>query len=189
MGTDAPAPSEGGGPGQPVGAPTTPRHLVVMGVSAAGKTTVAREINKVLQWDFAEGDDFHPQSNVDKMASGVPLDDEDRWPWLEALAEWIREHDAAGRSTMMTCSALKRSYRDVLRRGSGGTFFVHLTGDRELLQRRMARRGGHFMPAELLDSQLATLQDLEPDEPGRAFDVSGTPEQIAADVLRALDLA
>ncbi|WP_256842025.1 gluconokinase [Ornithinimicrobium cryptoxanthini] len=172
----------------PAAGEPAPLHLVVMGVSAAGKTTVAREINTVLHWEFAEGDDFHPQANVDKMASGEPLVDKDRWPWLEALAEWIREQDAAGRSTIMTCSALKRSYRDVLRGAGATTYFVHLTGDRELLQQRMSARDDHFMPLELLDSQLATLEGLVPDEHGGTFDVAGTPEEIAADVLRELDL-
>ncbi|WP_109471578.1 gluconokinase [Ornithinimicrobium cavernae] len=167
----------------------TPWHLVVMGVSASGKTTVAREMNRTLRWEFAEGDDFHPQANVDKMASGVALTDEDRRPWLRALADWTAEHDAAGRSTIMSCSALRRSYRDVLREGGVGTFFVHLTGDKELLLRRMSHRGGHFMPVELLDSQLATLEPLEPDEPGAAFDVTPPPRLIASSVLRELGLA
>ncbi len=159
-----------------------------MGVSAAGKTTVAREINAVLGWEFAEGDDFHPQANVDKMASGVPLTDEDRWPWLRALAAWTAQHAAAGRSTIVSCSALRRAYRDVLREGGAGTYFVHLTGDRELLVRRMSGRTDHFMPVELLDSQLETLEPLQPDEPGATFDVAPTPQRIAAAVLRELDL-
>lgn len=172
----------------PAQALRSPLHLVVMGVSAAGKTTVAREINEVLHWEFAEGDDFHPQANVDKMASGESLDDEDRWPWLAALADWIGQQDAAGRSTIMACSALKRSYRDVLRGAGATTYFVHLTGDRELLQERMSARDDHFMPLELLDSQLATIEGLVPDEHGGTFDVAGTPSEIASDVLSELDL-
>lgn len=166
----------------------TPHHLVVMGVSAAGKTTVAREINKTVRWEFAEGDDFHPQANVDKMASGQPLTDEDRWPWLRALAEWTAAHDAAGRSTIISCSALRRAYRDVLREGGAGTYFVHLVGDKELLLERMSGRGGHFMPTELLDSQLETLEPLAQDEAGGTFDVAPTPPRIAASVLAELDL-
>ena len=168
--------------------PQTTWHLVVMGVSAAGKTTVAREINRTLRWEFAEGDDFHPQANVDKMASGVPLTDEDRWPWLRALAEWTAAHAAAGRSTIISCSALRRAYRDILREGGEGTFFVHLTGAKSLLVERMSGRDDHFMPVELLDSQLATLEPLEPDEPGATFDVAPTPKRIARAVLRELDL-
>lgn len=196
MVTPAPGPSEqpgGSPPGERSGAldsspSTSPRHLVVMGVSAVGKTTVGRAINEVLHWEFAEGDDFHPQSNVAKMASGVPLQDEDRWPWLAALAAWAREHDEAGQATIMTCSALKRSYREVLRAGSPETYFVHLVGAKELLLQRMSDRNDHFMPMELLDSQLATLEELGADETGQTFDVAGTPEQTAAHVLRALDL-
>lgn len=168
--------------------PSPPRHLVVMGVSAAGKTTVARAINKTLGWEFAEGDDFHPQANVDKMASGVPLTDEDRWPWLRALAEWTADHAAAGRSSIISCSALRRAYRDILREGGQGTYFVHLTGDKKLLLQRMAGRDNHFMPLELLDSQLATLEPLEADEPGASFDVAPTPKRIAGAVLRELNL-
>lgn len=166
----------------------TPWHLVVMGVSAAGKTTVARRINRILGWEFAEGDDFHPQPNVEKMASGVPLTDEDRWPWLQALAEWTAAHAASGQSTIISCSALRRAYRDVLRNGGAGTYFVHLTGDRDLLLQRMSGRTDHFMPVELLDSQLATLEPLEPDEPGATFDVARNPRRIAAAVLQELDL-
>lgn len=174
-------------PAQPT-EPQPTRHLVVMGVSAAGKTTVAREINRTLRWEFAEGDDFHPQANVDKMTSGVPLTDEDRWPWLRALVEWTAAHAAAGRSTIISCSALRRSYRDVLREGSSGTYFVHLTGARGLLLERMSGREDHFMPVELLDSQLETLEPLEPDEPGATFDVAPTPRRIADAVLRELNL-
>ena len=172
---------------EPAG-PQTPRHLVVMGVSAAGKTTVAREINRVLRWVFAEGDDFHPRANVEKMASGVPLTDEDRWPWLRALAAWTAEHAAAGRSTIISCSALRRAYRDVLREGGAGSIIVDLNGTKELLLQRMSGRIRHFMPVELLDSQLETLEPLQPDEPGATFDVAPNPRRIAATVLRELDL-
>lgn len=165
------------------------RHLVVMGVSGSGKSTVAVRLQERLGWPFAEGDDFHPPANVAKMSAGTPLHDEDRWPWLRALAGWIAEHDARGQSTVMTCSALRRVYRDVLRRGSRGVYFVHLVGEQTLLQERMGGREGHYMPLALLQSQLSTLEPLAPDEPGLVCDVSRAPEEIAAEVLAHLGLA
>ncbi len=166
----------------------TPRHLVVMGVSGSGKTTVALQLSRMLGWDFAEGDDFHPQRNVAKMASGVALTDEDRRPWLRALADWTAAHEAAGEPTVMSCSALRRAYREVLLEGGPGTFFVHLTGDKELLLSRMSHREGHFMPVELLTSQLATLEPLQEDEPGATFDITPPPQVIASTVLQELGL-
>lgn len=160
-------------------------HVVLMGVAGSGKSTVARALRDRLGWDFAEGDDFHPQANVDKMAAGHALSDEDRLPWLESLAAWTREQDAAGRSTLLSCSALRRSYRDVLRRTGGRTFFVHLHGDKGLLLERMGERE-HFMPPSLLESQLDTLEPLGEDEDGILVDVEQTPEEIAGRVVAAL---
>lgn len=162
-------------------------HLVIMGVSGSGKSTVALAIRERLGWAFAEGDDFHPQANVDKMAAGFPLNDADRRPWLEALAAWTREHDDAGRPTIVSCSALKRSYRDILRTGGEHTFFVHLVGDKGLLLQRMSSRE-HFMPPTLLESQLDTLEPLAPDEAGKVVDVANPPDRIARLVLAQLDL-
>ena len=158
-------------------------HLVFMGVSGTGKSAVGRPVGERLGLEFAEGDDFHPQANIDKMRGGTPLTDEDRWPWLESLAAWTRAHDRAGRSTGLTCSALRRSYRDVLRGDLPETVFVHLVGDKELILERMRSRD-HFMPPELLDSQLATLELLEPEEHGLVVDIGDPLEQIVADVAR-----
>jgi len=157
-------------------------HLVFMGVAGSGKSAVGRPVADRLGLEFAEGDDFHPQANVDKMSSGRPLTDDDRWPWLRALAEWTREHDAAGRSTAITCSALKRSYRDVLRRGGAGTCFVHLTGDKGVILQRMQARE-HFMPPTLLESQLDTLQPLQDDERGFCVDIADPLDVVVDTVL------
>lgn len=162
-------------------------HVVFMGVSGSGKTTAARAVQDLLGWDFAEGDDFHPAANVAKMEAGFSLSDEDRIPWLEALATWTREHDEAGRPTLMSCSALRRSYRDILRTG-GETRFVHLVGDQGLLLQRMSVRE-HFMPSSLLDSQLDTLEPLRPDEPGMTVDVEQALAIIAEQVVADLGLS
>jgi len=172
--------------------PTDPHRtttLVVMGVSGVGKTSVAAELVTSTGWEFAEGDDFHPEGNRAKMAAGHPLDDEDRWPWLRSVAEWIGEQEAAGRSTVVTCSALKRSYRDLLRDGHPSVWFVHLLAAPELIARRVDARTGHYMPPSLLDSQLTTLEDLGPGEPGAGIDTGGDPVAVAARVLRHLDPA
>lgn len=168
-------------------APGVPVHVVVMGVSGTGKSTIGEAVAQALGWPFAEGDDYHPQANVDKMASGMPLTDEDRWPWLRLLADWVREKDAAGRSTVMTCSSLRRSYRDLLREGAPGLYFVHLVGTSSLLLERMENREDHFMPPELLESQLDTLEPLEEDERGVLIDVANPPERIGRMVMAQLD--
>lgn len=160
-----------------------PLHLVLMGVSGTGKSTIAAALRELLDWPFCEGDDLHPQANIDKMSRGEPLDDDDRAPWLEALVEWTLEHERAGQDTIMTCSALKRAYRDVLRRGGEGTYFVHLVGDDELLAERMSQRDRHFMPTSLLESQFDTLEHLGADERGMIADVVEDPESIARMIL------
>ncbi len=160
--------------------------VVVMGVSGSGKSTVAAGLVDRLGWAFAEGDEFHPQANVDKMRSGRPLDDDDRWPWLRRLAAWIGEHEEAGRSAVVTCSALRRSYRDLLREGHPSVWFAHVTADPELIRRRMERRAGHYMPAALLHSQVTTLEPLQPDEPGVRISGAGPPEVVVDEVLAAL---
>ncbi|MET8245311.1 gluconokinase [Streptomyces sp. NPDC005202] len=163
----------------------TPHVVVVMGVAGTGKTTIGPMLAARLGFPYAEGDDFHPQSNIAKMSAGKPLDDEDRWPWLDAIGAWA--HGREGLGGVVSSSALKRSYRDRLRAAAPGVVFVHLTGDRQLIQDRMAHRQGHFMPTALLDSQFATLQPLEADERGVAVDVSGSPEDITARAMAALD--
>ncbi|WP_454730054.1 gluconokinase [Cellulosimicrobium protaetiae] len=161
-----------------------PQHLVVMGVAGSGKTTVATLLARHLGTEYAEADQFHPEANIAKMSAGTPLTDEDRWPWLEAIRDWLSAEADAGRSGVVTCSALKRSYRDLLRTARGSVCFVHLDGSPDLLAERMAHRSGHFMPTSLLPSQLATLEPLSDDEPGFTVEVTSTPEEIVDLVLR-----
>ncbi|MFJ3921978.1 gluconokinase [Streptomyces sp. NPDC090022] len=156
-----------------------------MGVSGTGKTTVGRLLAAALGLPYAEGDAFHPAANVAKMASGVPLDDADRWPWLDAVGAWARVAAAEG-GGVVAASSLKRAYRDRLRAAAPGVVFVHLAGDRALIAGRMAARTGHFMPATLLDSQFATLEPLQDDERGVTVDVRGTPQDIARRARAAL---
>ena len=163
--------------------PPTASHIVVMGVSGTGKTTVAHIIRDLTGRSFAEADDFHPESNVAKMAAGTPLTDEDRDPWLRSLAAWLSAEHRAGRQTVITCSALKRSYRDILRGAEGRVVFAHLSGPADIIEARMRSREGHFMPASLLPSQLEALEPLQADEAGRTFTITGDPELIAAAVL------
>ena len=160
--------------------------LVIMGVSGGGKSTVAGLLAGRLGWDLAEGDDMHPAANIAKMAAGHPLTDDDRWPWLARVADWIREHTAAHRPGVVTCSALKRSYRDVLR--GDAVVFVYLAGSRELIARRLATRHEHFMPSTLLDSQFGALEPPGPDEHAITIDVSGSPDHTASLIVDALQL-
>ena len=153
--------------------------LVVMGVSGAGKSTIARRLAAELGWDFAEGDDLHPAANVIKMAAGEPLTDADRAPWLERVAGWIDAEIAAGRHGVITCSALKRAYRDRLRRPQ--VVFVYLQVPRAELERRLAGRTGHYMPASLLDSQLDALEPPGEDEAAFTVDAAtGRARAVAA---------
>ena len=165
-----------------------PRHIVVMGVSGSGKSTVARALAERLGWAFAEADEFHPPENVAKMQGGTPLTDEDRWPWLRALRDWMTAQAQAGHSTVVTCSALRRSYRDVLREAAGEVRFVHLTGTRDLLAERMGHRQGHFMPVSLLDSQRATLEVPGPDEHALTLNIGAAPDELVREVLAGLQL-
>jgi len=158
-----------------------------MGVSGSGKSVVAAELARSLGWTFAEGDAFHSAANRAKMAAGQPLTDEDRVPWLRRLAAWMGERDEAGESTVMSCSSLKRSYRDLLRQGAPDPHFVHLVGSKDLLLQRMRDRE-HFMPPALLESQLETLQPLGADERGVTVDVSGTKAETLRAVRRRLAL-
>ena len=153
-----------------------PPLIVVMGVSGSGKSTVGAALAQRLGVPFADADDFHPAANIAKMHAGHPLDDDDRYPWLEAIGEWLAEHDAEGGS--MSCSALKRIYRDQLRRHAPRVSFVHLDGTHQVIARRQASRPGHFMPASLLASQFATLEPLDPDEHGVVLDVDQSVDAI-----------
>jgi gluconokinase len=160
--------------------------LVVMGVSGSGKTTVAVAVAEQLGWLFAEGDDFHPAANVAKMAAGHPLTDEDRRPWLAVLAEWIGAREAAGTDAVLTCSALRRVYRDTLAAGHPSVRFVHITASPETILTRLEQRRGHYMPATLLDSQLATLEPLQPGEAGFRVSIDGTEGEIVAGIVEQL---
>ena len=157
--------------------------IVIMGVTGAGKTTVGRQLADALGWRFHDADDFHPPANKAKMHAGVPLTDEDRWPWLRGLRRVIEQALADGAGAVVTCSALKRAYRDVLSGGLSGVQYVHLTGDRRVLEERLAARRDHFMNPALLDSQIATLE-----EPENALDVDValTPDQQVATIRKAL---
>lgn len=172
----------------PPGPPGPAVQVVVMGVSGTGKTTVATVLARWLGGALADADEFHPTANLTKMASGAALDDADRAPWLSAIAAWLAEHAADAAPAVVTCSALKRRYREVLRTAGPSVRFVHLHGSRELIADRMRHRRGHFMPLELLDSQLADLEPLGDDELGVTLDVAPPPESIGEQALRALDL-
>lgn len=157
-----------------VSRPTSP--IVVMGVSGSGKSTVGAALAQRLRVPFADADDFHPPANIEKMKAGHPLDDDDRYPWLEAIGHWLGAH--CGDGGVMSCSALKRRYRDQLREHCAGTQFLHLSGTPEVIGARQASRPGHFMPASLLASQFDTLEPLEEDEAGVVIDVGQSIDSI-----------
>lgn len=156
--------------------------LIVMGVSGCGKTTIGEMLAQRLSCDFADADAFHSQANKDKMHKGIPLTDDDRWPWLKAIRASIEEKQATGTVHVYACSALKRVYRDILRDGDKDVIFVYLKGTPELLQERIKTRKGHFFDPALLQSQLDTLEPPGPDEAVEA-DIALTPEQIVDQVL------
>lgn len=161
--------------------------IVVMGVSGCGKSTIGKALSDSLGWDFQEGDALHPQANVDKMAAGMPLDDDDRWPWLDRIAAWIRAEETLGRQGVVTCSALKRIYRDRLRRAGDGVRFAYVHVSREELERRTTHRL-HFMPASLLDSQLQTLEIPTADEGALTVAGEASLDAMISDVSRWLDV-
>ena len=163
-----------------------PSHIVVMGVSGAGKTTVARGIAAAMGWDMAEGDSFHPAANVEKMAAGTPLDDDDRWPWLRAIGSWIDEQ--GGRSAVITCSALKRTYRDLLRDGRPSVRFCELDADESLIGPGSRPAPGTTCRPRCCRASWPPSSRSQPDEPGVHVSVAGTPEDAVRDALRALDL-
>lgn len=165
------------------------QHLVIMGVAGCGKTTTAPLLAERLGWKCAEGDSFHPEANIAKMSAGEALTDDDRWPWLASIRAWITEREAAGESSIVTCSALRRVYRDALRDGPGRVRFVHLSAPEALIGGRIGARGGHFMPPSLLPSQFQTLEPLGADEDGVVVGVESDPETVASTVLDLLDLA
>ena len=162
--------------------------IVLMGVAGVGKSSVMAALADRLRWPTAEGDALHPASNVEKMAAGIPLTDADRAPWLERVAAWIGEREAERSSSIVTCSALRRSYRDELRRGHPSVWFVHLVAPEDVIATRMEQRGGHFMPPTMLASQLDTLEPLQPDEPGWAVEALVPPGELADRIVDALAL-
>src|SRR3954451_15957483 len=162
--------------------------VLVMGVSGSGKTTVGALLAGRLGWTYAEGDDFQPAANVAKMAAGHALTDEDRWPWLTAIGAWIDERRGSGEPGVVTCSALKRSYRDFLRRGRPEARVVYLHGSRELIAARLVARHGHFFKAGLLDTQFADLEEPAPDEDVLVVSVEGTPTDVVDQIVTGLGL-
>jgi carbohydrate kinase (thermoresistant glucokinase family) len=161
--------------------------IVVMGVSGAGKSTVGRIVAVRLGCPFRDADSFHPHANIEKMSRGEPLTDADRWPWLNAIAAWIAEHRAAGTTCVVTCSALKRAYRDIVtNRQSADVRLVYLKGDFDLIEARLKARTGHFMPPALLKSQFDALEEPGVDEHPITVSIDATPEEIAGEVLTKL---
>jgi carbohydrate kinase (thermoresistant glucokinase family) len=164
------------------------KHVIVMGVSGSGKTAVGQALADRLGFEFIEGDDHHPETNVEKMAAGIPLTDDDRWPWLRALADLVATRQQRDAGTMLACSALRRTYRDVLRATipPEESFVIQLDADEATLRSRLERRRGHYMPASLLESQLATLEPLEPDESGVVLDATKPQAEVVAQALAAI---
>jgi len=165
-----------------------PCALVVMGVSGSGKSTIAEKLAERLGWVFEDGDRFHPASNVAKMSAGQPLTDEDRWPWLQAIADEIDRVCKAGERAVIACSALKQAYRDVLVHGRRDVRIVFLSGTQALIADRLARRKGHFMPPGLLDSQFRTLEPPEKSEHPVTVSIDASVEAIVEDIARQLKL-
>ena len=164
-----------------------PLTLIVMGVSGVGKTSVAHALVERTGSVFQEGDDLHPDANRAKMAAGTPLTDDDRWPWLRRIAGWIGEQEAAGRGAVVTCSALRRSYRDLLCDGHPSVRFVYLEASEQVLTERVTHRRHDYMPPALLRSQLDTLEPLADDEPGVRVETHGDPEAVADRALQTLE--
>jgi gluconokinase len=163
--------------------------VVVMGVSGSGKTTVAERLAGKLGWRFIEGDRLHPPANVEKMRQGIPLTDADRAPWLDRIGEELKRWAAEGQSGVMTCSALKRAYRDRIRSARPDARFVYLKGSEALIKGRVAARHHEYMPASLLHSQFEALEEPSPDEPVVTVDAGGSPDAEVAAIIAALDLA
>lgn len=176
--------SEAGTDEQPL--QPAPAVLVVMGVSGSGKTTVGALLAQRLGWEFADGDDFHPPANVEKMHGGIPLTDADRWPWLRAIAAWIDQTRRAGGHGVVACSALKRRYRDILLDGSPAVRLIYLRGEPELIGSRLAARHGHFMPESLLLSQYQALEEPGRDEDPITVEVAGRPGEIVDQIVARL---
>jgi gluconokinase len=167
----------------------TPCALIVMGVAGSGKSTIGERLAARLGWAYEDGDKFHPAGNVAKMSAGQPLTDEDRWPWLKAIADEIDRLSAAGQCAVVACSALRRVYRDILVHGRNDIRIVYLDGTQQLIAERLGRRKGHFMPAGLLTSQFKTLEPPMSDEHPVTVSIDAPVEAIVDDILRQLTLA
>jgi gluconokinase len=165
-----------------------PCALIVMGVSGSGKSTIADKLAERLGWRYEDGDKFHPASNVAKMEAGHPLTDEDRWPWLRAIAAEIDRACKAGDRVVIACSALKRAYRDILVHGRRDVRLVYLKGSQQLIADRLAKRKGHFMPAGLLDSQFATLEPPADSETPVTVSIDASVETIVDDIVHQLGI-
>lgn len=165
-------------------APTEQPVVIVMGVSGSGKTTVGEALAQRTEWAFMEGDSLHPPANVEKMRAGHPLDDDDRWPWLRRIGDWVDNNGPGG--AVITCSALKRRYRDLMSADRPRMFFLHLSGTQERIAERVSHRKHEYMPASLLASQFADLEPLQPDERGLTVDATQPPAEIIQEVLPRL---
>jgi gluconokinase len=165
-----------------------PAFIVVMGVSGSGKSTIGAKLAVSLKWDYEDADSFHPRANVEKMHAGHPLTDEDRWPWLEAIAAWMDEARRKAHQAVIGCSALKRAYRQVLMDDHSDVRLVYLKGSREEIASRLALRHGHFMPASLLDSQFGALEEPGEEERPVVVSIEGTPQDIVDRILAALGM-
>ena len=160
-------------------------HIVVMGVAGCGKSTVVEAIKEQLGYTLAEGDDFHPQTNIDKMSVGIPLTDADRWPWLDVINRWMIARESLGENTVVSSSALKRSYREALSKDLN-VYFLFLSGPGELIRQRLSERKGHFMPPALLPSQFEILEPLSPDENGVKISIEGSADDAARRAVEAV---
>jgi len=163
--------------------------IVVMGVSSSGKSTIGARLAKLLDWPFRDADSFHPAANIEKMRAGIPLEDSDRWPWLDAIAHWIDQQLSKGQSAIVSCSALKRSYRQRLIGDRRNVRLVFLKGSFELIKKRMQQRRGHFMPLSLLHSQFQVLEEPAADEHAITVSISAPPQRVARRIISALGLA
>lgn len=161
-----------------------PTMLVLMGVSGAGKTTIGKRLARALGWTFRDGDEFHPAANIAKMSAGMPLTDEDRWPWLQAIGHWLDTQRQHGGKAVVTCSALKHTYRDKLLGGRPDVRLVFLKGSKRLIADRINRRSGHFMPPGLLDSQFAALEEPSRDERAIVVNVAMQPARVVVEIMR-----
>ncbi|MET4638953.1 gluconokinase [Mycetocola sp. 2940] len=161
-------------------------QIIVMGVSGSGKSTIGALIAGALGVPFVDGDSLHPQSNIEKMAGGQPLNDHDRWPWLATVGKTLADAGRQGTGMVIACSALRRAYRDAILTEAPDTRFVHLSGSREVLASRLEGRSDHFMPPALLDSQFATLEPLESDEPGIVVDIDQQVPAIVSEAVAAI---